>query len=106
MPKIRNKKIDDRLQAVADALTQYELQHPNAQVEIYRQSIASIRVRIVDANFAGSSKADRHDTVWTFLEGLPDDTLAEISMLLLLTPDEVDTSFANYDFDHPIPSRL
>jgi stress-induced morphogen len=103
--KIR-KKVDRRLRAVADALAKYEAQHPNAQAEIYRQNSASIRIRVVDPDFAGSSKADRHDTVWTFLEGLPEAVLAEISMLLLLTPDELETSFANYDFEHPIPSRL
>ncbi len=106
MVTIRDKKIDDRLQAIADALAQYEVQHPNAHVEVYRQNSVSIRVRIVDPDFAGISKADRHDAVWAFLQDLPEEQQAEISVLLLLVPDEVQMSFANYEFDNPIPSRL
>jgi hypothetical protein len=29
-----------------------------------------------------------------------------ITMLLLLTPEEATKSFASQEFDHPIPSRL
>jgi len=106
MVSIRDTNIDDRLQAIADALEKYERQHPNAQVEVYRQNSVSVRVRIVDTDFAGVSKADRHDTVWALLQDLPEEEQAEISVLLLLTPDEAKMSFANYEFDHPIPSRL
>lgn len=106
MVTVRDKKIDDGLQAIADALGQYERQHPNAQVEVYRQNSVSVRVRIVDTDFAGVSKADRHDTVWAFLQDLPEEQQAEVSVLLLLTPDEVKMSFANYEFGNPIPSRL
>lgn len=56
MVKIRDKNIDDCLQAVADALAKYEEQHPNAEIEVYRQNTASIRVQIVDSDFAGVSK--------------------------------------------------
>ncbi len=106
MVKIRDKNIDDCLQAVADALAKYEKQHPNAEIEVYRQNSASIRARIVDPDFDGVGKADRHDTIWAFVKGLPDDQQAEISVLLLLTPDELKTSFANLEFDDPIPSRI
>lgn len=106
MVTIRDNNTDDRLDAIAHALQPYEEQHPNAQVEVYRQNSASVRVRIVDAGFADVSKADRHDAVWAFLQQLPEDQQAEISVLLLLTPDELEKSFANYEFDHPVPSRL
>ncbi len=106
MVSIRDKNIDDCLQAVADALAKYEEQHANAEIEVYRQNSASIRVRIVDSDFDGVSKADRHDIIWAFVENLPEDQQAEISVLLLLTPDELKMSFANFEFDHPIPSRL
>ncbi|MFO7901661.1 MAG: hypothetical protein ACQESR_30210 [Planctomycetota bacterium] len=106
MLKIRDKNIDECLQAVADALARYEQQHPNAEIEVYRQNSASIRARIVDPDFAGVSKADRHDAIWAFVEDLPEDQQAEISVLLLLTPGELKTSFANLEFDDPIPSRL
>jgi len=44
--------------------------------------------------------------IWKYLETLPEHILVQITVLLSLTPDEAKTSFANMDFDHPIPSRL
>ncbi|MCO6457220.1 MAG: hypothetical protein J5I93_18135 [Pirellulaceae bacterium] len=98
--------MDDCLRAIADALAMYERRHASAKTEVYRQNSASVRARIVDIDFAGISKADRHDTVWEFLKDLPEEQQAEISVLLLLTPDELAMSFANYEFEHPVPSRL
>lgn len=106
MVTIRDKTADTRLQAIADALLAYEKQHPNANVEVYRQNSVSVRVRIVDPDFTGVSKADRHDDVWNYLEPLDEELQAEISILLLLTPKEMQNSFANYDFENPIPSQL
>ena len=40
------------------------------------------------------------------LAKLPDDVVAEISLLLLLTPKEARKSMANVEFDDPIPSEL
>ncbi len=51
-------------------------------------------------------KAERHDLIWKILESLPESMLSQISILLLLTPEEVKGSFANMDFEDPIPSRL
>lgn len=65
-----------------------------------------MRIRIIDPAFAGLSRAEREEEVWAALDNLPDDAIAEISLLLLLTPDEAKKSFASYEFDHPIPSRL
>ena len=31
---------------------------------------------------------------------------SDISTLLLLTPDETNASFANFEFDDPVPSKL
>jgi len=106
MVTIRGKNIDDCLQAVADALAEYEKQHPKASVEVYRQNSASVRARIVDPDFDGVSKADRHDAVWAFVKDLPEEQQAEISLLLLLVPGELKMSFASYEFDHPVPSQL
>jgi len=105
MVTIRGKS-DDCLRAVADALAKYEEQHPRAEVVVYRQNSVSVRIRIVDPDFEGVSKADRHDAVWGFVEDLPEDQQSEISVVLLLTPEEARMSFASSDFDNPIPSRL
>jgi hypothetical protein len=83
-----------------------EDQHPRAQIEAYRQNSVSIRVRIIDPDFAGISRAERHEIVWRFLETLSDDVQSQMSLLILLTPEELPTSIANLEFDNPIPSSL
>ena len=66
----------------------------------------SIRIRVIDPDFAGIDKGDRHELLWGFLQDLPEDQLSEITFLLLLTPEETEKSIANQDFENPIPSRL
>ena len=99
-------KVDPILIAIADALTAYEKAHPKADIVIYRQNSVSARVRIVDPELAGISKADRHDLVWKYLSSLPDEVQTEVSVLLLLVPEESAVSFANFEFEHPIPSSF
>ena len=99
-------KVDPILIAIADALTAYEKAHPRADIVIYRQNSVSARVRIVDPELAGISKADRHDLVWKYLDSLPDEILNDVSVLLLLAPEETGVSLANLDFDHPVPSNF
>jgi hypothetical protein len=61
----------------------------------------------VSKQFSGKDRADRSDMVYPILQGnLPEDTWQDIMMLLLLSPDEVDESSANFVFEHPTPSRL
>ncbi|MBW3540059.1 MAG: hypothetical protein KY476_07310 [Planctomycetes bacterium] len=105
MIRIRGE-VDHALQAVEEALQRYDEQHPSAEIVVYRYSSVSIRIRIVDADFAGIDAGDRFDTVWSFLEHLPEDVQSEISLVLLLTPHEVSRSFANQEFEDPVPSRL
>ena len=97
---------DGCLQSVAEALAHYEERHDNADIVVYRHNSVSVRIRIVDPDFDGINKAERHDIVWDFVKDLPEDQQSEISLLLLLTPDEVERSFANDEFDNPIPSPL
>ena len=97
---------DGAVEQVVDALRVYENQHPGARIEVYRQNSVSIRVRIVDPDFSAVSRADRHEIIWRFLETLPESVQSQVSLLLALTPDETTMSFANFEFDHPIPSNL
>ncbi len=97
---------DDAIEQVALALGGYDCLHSAAQIEVYRQNSVSIRVRIVDEDFAEISRADRHEIVWRFLEGLPERVQSQVSLLLALTPEEMSKSFANFEFDNPIPSSL
>ena len=104
--KLRVKRPDRVLRQIADALEQYDQQHPQANIEAYRQNSVSVRIRILDPGFANKSRAQREEEVWAILNTLPDEVLAEISLLLLLTPGEAKQSFASSEFDDPIPSKL
>ncbi|MEI8372269.1 MAG: hypothetical protein WCJ35_05455 [Planctomycetota bacterium] len=105
MAAIRGK-VDPILIVIANALTAYEKAHPKADIVIFRQNSVSARVRIVDPELGGISKADRHDLVWEYLSTLPDEIQNEVSVLLLLAPEETAVSFANFEFEHPIPSNF
>ena|SRR5207249_1112699 len=104
MPVTLRGPSDSFTTEVLDALRNYESQHPDAQVEAYRRSSVSIHVRIVDPDFSGVSRAERHEIVWRFLEELPEEVQSQVSLLLLLTPEETKMSFANVEFDNPVPS--
>lgn len=99
-------KADGVLAQFRDALEPYAKQHSAANIVIYRQNSVSVRIRIVDSDFVGVSKAERHERIWKLLEHLDDELLAEMSILLLLTPQEASKSFANLEFDDPVPSRI
>ena len=104
--KLRVKRPDPILRQIAAGLGEYADAHPGAVIEAYRQNSVSVRVRVVSPAFAGKSRAQREDEVWAALNDLPEEAVAEISLLLLLTPAEAMSSFANVEFDDPIPSKL
>lgn len=103
--EIRGKE-DKTLEHFRDALTPYAREHPAASIVIYRQNSVSVRIRIIDPDFAGMSKGDRHEKIWKQLERLGEEELVEVSILLLLTPEETSKSYANLEFDDPVPSRI
>jgi hypothetical protein len=97
---------DPVLEQVNAALGRYRSAHPQAHIETYRHNDVSVRVRLIDPTFAGLDRYRREDDVWAELDQLPEEVVAEISLLLLLTPTEAKTSLASEEFDHPIPSRI
>ena len=88
------------------ALHAYEVDHSASRIDLYRQNRCSVRIRIIDPDFAGLDRIGRHADVWRYLDVLPDDTVADVSTLILLTPDETARSFANMEFEDPVPSGL
>ena len=104
--KLRVTRPDPILRQISNALGEYEKDHPRAEIEAYRQNSVSVRIRILNPEFVGRSRTLREEEVWAVLNKLPEETLAEISLLLLLTPDEAKNSFASFEFDDPIPSKL
>ena len=96
-------KTDIAVRQILDALSKYEDTHPQAQIEAYRQNSYTIRARIIDPDFQELSWTDRFEIAWRLLENLPEDILSQMDLLVLLTPEEGATSFANAEFDHPQP---
>src|SRR6516225_6776675 len=95
--KLHVKRPDSILRQIANALGEYEKAHPDAEIEAYRQNSVSVRIRILTPKFAGKSRAQREEEVWAVLNELPDEVAAEISLLLLLTPEEAKNSFASFE---------
>jgi stress-induced morphogen len=104
--KLRTSRPDKLLKEIVAALREYEKKHTRAQIEVYRHSSVSIRIRVINPEFKGQSRAQREEEVWRAFDPLPDETVAEVSVLLLLTPDEATQSFANVEFENPVPSKL
>lgn len=75
-------------------------------VAAYRYNAASIRVRVLDRCFARLSRAHREELVLPLIQRLPEKLQADITFLVLLSPDEVATSLLNLEFENPRPSQL
>ncbi len=97
---------DDVTEHVMAALHRYQDDHPRAEIDVYRLNRVSVRVRVVDPDWAGQPRPQRHQTVWRYLDALSDDDQSDVSTLLLLTPHEARRSFANFEFDDPVASEL
>lgn len=97
---------DGVIDKIIEVLRPYEKDHPRAQIDLYRQNSVSVRVRIIDPDFAGLGKPQRSQQTWKYLGTLPEEVQGDLSTVLLLTPDETKMSFANFEFDDPIPSKL
>ena len=80
------------------------------RADAYRQNSASIRVRVIDSRFEGMSPERREDQVMEVLDELPERTRADILMLLILAPSELETwsplALSNQEFEAPAVSRL
>jgi stress-induced morphogen len=77
--------------------------HPPAA---YRYNSASIRARLVHRRFEGKSLSARERMVLPVIRLLPEETQMDITILLLLAPDEIGESLGNFEFEHPSPSLL
>lgn len=105
MTKIeKSKKPDVEVQQILDVLAKYGRTHKKAQIDVRRRHEVSIRIRIIDPDFRGLNRVEREPEVLKLLKKLPDEVYADITMLLLLTPEEAPNSFANLEFENPIPS--
>jgi len=102
----RSTQPDWQVQQILDILAAYERTHPQAQIEGRRHNPVSIRLRIIDPDFQILDRIEREPEIWQLLRKLPEEVFVNITMLLLLTPEEAEHSLASQEFDHPIPSRV
>src|SRR4051794_32060196 len=100
--KVPRGEKDSAIQQIMTALRDYEAEHKKAKIDVYRQNNVSVRIRIIDPSFRAMNKSSRHAKVWQLLEKLPLDVLSDVTMLLLLTPEETKMSFANFEFEDPV----
>ena len=97
---------DPLLNEVQDVFGAYRERHKTSRVDVYRHNAASIRVRIIDPAFRGLDRVQREAKVWTLMDQLSDDARSDVSVLLLITPEEKQTSLMNLEFEDPTPSRF
>jgi hypothetical protein len=102
----RSTQPDRQVQQILDILAAYERTHPQAQIQGRRHNPVSIRLRIIDPDFQTLDRIEREPEIWQLLRKLPEEVFVNITMLLLLTPEEAEHSLASQEFDHPIPSRV
>lgn len=65
-----------------------------------------MRLLVVDPAVAGEDRISRSERVWEYLNELDETTLAELSMLTVVTPDERMTDINAIEFDDPRRSAL
>jgi hypothetical protein len=104
--KLRTKRPDKILKQLIGVLEEYASTHPRAEIEIYRWSDVSVRIRVIDPEFKKMSRTQREEDLWGLLEKLPEGAVSEITSILLFTPEEAKKSFANMEFDNPVPSQI
>ena len=100
----RSKSVDENELLVQKALELYLEHHPHAEIVTFRQNPVSIHIRIVDPSFQGMDRVARQESLSSAIVAIPDEVQGDITRLLLLTPEEAKVSFANFEFEHPIPS--
>jgi hypothetical protein len=80
---------------------------PGARCEVYRHLSASIWIRVVHPSFQGKRIPERDEAIWEVIrKHLPKEIIGCITVVLLLAPDEMESSGMNDEFEHPTPSRL
>jgi hypothetical protein len=76
------------------------------EVRAQRIGDFSIRVRIVDQRFRGKRYSDREAAVNPMIGRMPESLQQDIILLVLLAPEEVESSLLGMEFDWPTaPNR-
>ncbi|GEM_PF-5528227 len=99
----RSATVDRDVQLVLSVLKrEFGKLHPQAKIHAYRRDPEIMWVRVVDMSFGKKDITRRDADLWDVLHRqLPDSVFVQIGLLMLLTPEELETSAMNYQFDHP-----
>ena len=98
--------LDSPVEQVRLALERLKAEYPDARVAVRRYTPYFIRVRVLASSFEGISRTARDNKAWKCLEQVPEDTVQQITLLALLTPEEAEHSLVSAEFDQPSESRL
>lgn len=94
--------VDPIMEEIGGAIRAYTDAHPGAEADIHRYGNAIVQAWIVDPDFCGKSNSERLRAFWPLLDALDDEISAELTTLLLLTPEEKDEYAGHIDFDNPV----
>jgi hypothetical protein len=103
MPRTANEKHDSEVEQIQNALA---ARFGADAVTVRRYNPAAIRVRVIDARFGGKSIPQREKIALPVIRRLPDSIQSDITVLLLLAPDEQADSLMNLEFERPTRTRL
>jgi stress-induced morphogen len=90
---------DARVQQLAKAMGAWQSEHVRSEIAVKRVNDFMVNIRVIDPDFQGMNRGERHDKIWEILETVPDEIVEEVSVLLLLTPSEANRPFADAAFD-------
>ncbi len=79
---------------------------PRDAITVYKYNPVSWRVRVIDPRFAGLTTAERVQLVRPLIRTLPDEIQGDITFLLMLSPDEIEGSSSNLEFEKRSRSML
>ena len=94
--------VDPVVDGIAGAIRTYADAHPGAEAGVHRYSNSIVQAWVVDPDFCGKSATERRRSIRPLLDALDDEISAELTTLLLLTPEEKAEYADHTDFENPV----
>ena len=97
------KRISKETRMVEQVLQEHFPNHPPDYPPAAYVHGSFIHVRVVDKSFSKVPWYKRLDLIHPILDTLPDTTQQKILFIAPVSPNELDDSPLNYEFEHPTP---
>lgn len=107
--KTKSQPVDREITQIYEVLkSEFPHLSDNVNDVVRRYNSISIRVRLIDDQFQGKSLSERDQIAMKALARLPEKVERNITMLLTLTPQEVERgdNLMDVEFRHPNKSNL